>query len=133
MVELALISGNSNRAATIAQEMLELKPSMEYALTLSFYLWLVRTVQGDCAHAQTAWSDFVDYLGNERADGLEKQWDFTATRQFIEQAARAGTIKPSALANSESGFNLLELPVLRRKEINRFLTAQAGKSATPCL
>jgi tetratricopeptide (TPR) repeat protein len=132
MVELALISGNYNRAAAIAQEMLDQKPSLDYALTLGFYLWLVHTMQGDCARAQAAWSTFVGYLGNEKVDGMEKQWDFTATRQFIEQAAQAGTISPSARAISESGFGLLELPVLRRNEINRFLAAYAGKSTASC-
>ncbi len=132
MVELALISGNSNRAATISQDLLELKPSLDYAVTLSFYIWIVRVLQGDCAQAQAAWSTFARYLGNPKADGLEKRWDFTATRQFIEQASQAGTINSSALAISESGFKLLELPILRRIEINQFLRTYAGKSAASC-
>jgi tetratricopeptide (TPR) repeat protein len=121
MVELALISGNSDRAAGIAQSILELKPSRDYTLALTFYLWLIRMIQADGARAHAEWSSFVGYLRTPEANNLETGWDFTGTRQFIEQRERDGTVSASTRDKAEAAMKLLAASPLQRSNIDRFL------------
>jgi tetratricopeptide (TPR) repeat protein len=121
MVELALISGNPERAVEIAQRILELKPTRDYTLPLNFYLWLIRMMQADWARAHAEWSSFVGDLRTPEANNLVMNWDFTGTRQFIEQRVGDGTVSALTRDKAEAAMKLLAASPLQRSNINRFL------------
>lgn len=129
MVELALVSGRADQAAAIASDLLKAEPSLDYAVTMQFYLWLALVAHQQCA--EDAWNAFANLLSRPEVDGLNTHWDFTATRGFLYKAAHAGAIDERTRLKADSAINLLSAP-LGRAQIDRFLLMYPANKNQAC-
>ena len=131
-VELSLIQGKSQQAATTAAEILKVTPKLEYQVPMLFYQWVAVLLDGNCVVAQNALRELTDFLARPELNDYQNSWIYKGTRVYLDAQSSRGVLDSDSYAVIQSALTLLESRPMKRTQTDAFLTKIRTLKNPPC-